>query len=126
MQTSSLRFRKTDLIAIAIVVVLAAAVLLAFMPSSDTSPAQIAIYQDGELIKTLSINESQKFEISGKYTNTVTIQDGKVAITQSNCPGSDCVACGWMANSGRSIVCLPNGVEIRILSQDSDVDFVVG
>lgn len=126
MQTSSLRFRKTDLIAVAIVVVLAAAVLLAFMPSSDTSPAQIAIYQDGELIKTLSINESQKFEISGKYTNTVTIQDGKVAITQSNCPGSDCVACGWIANSGRSIVCLPNGVEIRILSQDSDVDFVVG
>ena len=126
MQTSSLRFRKTDLIAIAIVVVLAAAVLLAFMPSSDTSPAQIAIYQDGELIKTLSINESQKFEISGKYKNTVTIQDGKVAITQSNCPGSDCVACGWIANSGRSIVCLPNGVEIRILSQDSDVDFVVG
>lgn len=126
MQTSSLRFRKTDLIAIAIVLVLAAAVLLAFMPSSDTSPAQIAIYQDGELIKTLSINESQKFEISGKYTNTVTIQDGKVAITQSNCPGSDCVACGWIANSGRSIVCLPNGVEIRILSQDSDVDFVVG
>ena len=126
MQTSSLRFRKTDLIAVAIVVVLAAAVLLAFMPSSDTSPAQIAIYQDGELIKTLSINTPQIFEISGKYTNTVTIQDGKVAITQSNCPGSDCVACGWIANSGRSIVCLPNGVEIRILSQDSDVDFVVG
>lgn len=126
MDTNSWHFRKTDLIAIAIVLVLAAAVLLAFLPSSDDSPAQVAIYKDGDLIKTLSINTPQIFEISGKYTNTVTIQDGKVSITQSNCPGGDCVACGWAASSGRSIVCLPNGVEIRILSQDSDVDFVVG
>lgn len=126
MDTNNWRFRKTDLIAVAIVLLLAAAVLFAFLPSLDTSPAQIAIYQDGELIKTLSINEPQKFEISGKYTNTVTIQDGKVAISESTCPGSDCVACGWLSTSGRSIVCLPNGVEIRVLSQDSDVDFVVG
>ena len=49
-----------------------------------------------------------------------------IAITGSDCPGEDCVHSGWIKASGRSIVCLPNKVEIRIVGQSDDVDFVVG
>ena len=54
------------------------------------------------------------------------INDGASACTASDCPGQDCVHSGAIHTAGRSLVCLPNRVEIRVVSGGSDVDFVVG
>ncbi len=121
-----LRFRKGDILAIAAVVVLAALVAVFFFPKSSNVPAVAQIYQDGQLLQTLSLASDTTLEISGKYTNTVTVQDGAIAITASDCPGEDCVHSGAIHSTGRSVVCLPNAVEVRVVSQTSDVDFVVG
>lgn len=122
----SLRFRKGDFFAIAIVIALAVFVAFLFLPE-DSSGAVIAqIYQNGELVKTLSLEVDTTFDITGKYTNTITVQGGEISITASDCPGADCVHSGPIHTSGRSIVCLPNGVEIRVENARSDVDFVVG
>jgi len=77
-------------------------------------------------VTTLLLSEDTTLEIGGKYTNLITVSDGKIAITASDCPGEDCVHSGAIHSSGRSIVCLPNAVEVRVVSQTSDVDFVVG
>ena len=121
-----LRFQKWDIFAIAIVVVVAAMVLFLFLPDGGSPAAYAEIYQDGKLVKTVSLSVDQEFSVTGKYTNTITICDGKIAVTQSDCPGEDCVSCGFTDSAGRSIVCLPNGLEIRVIAGDSDVDFVVG
>ena len=78
------------------------------------------------MIKTLSLDTDTSFEITGKYTNVITVQDGNIAITSSDCPGEDCVHSGAISSTGRSIVCLPNEVEVRVVNAASDVDFVVG
>lgn len=119
-----LRFQFSDGIAIAAVALLALA--LFFLPGRSTPAASAQIYQDGTLITTLSLDIDQEFVAEGKYTNVITVRDGKIAVTRSDCPGADCVNCGWISTAGRSIVCLPNGLEIRVLAQGGDVDFVVG
>ena len=55
------------------------------------------------------------------------ICDGKAAILESTCPGEDCVHSGWISQTGRSVVCLPNRAEVRIegVSGADDVDAVV-
>jgi len=121
-----LRFRKGDLIAIALVAVLAVIVAVSFLPSGNAQGVQAEIYQNGELVKTLSLAEETAVEITGKYTNVITVSNGEIAITASNCPGEDCVHSGAIHTSGRSIVCLPNEVEVRVVNAQSDVDFVVG
>lgn len=121
-----LRFRKGDLLAILLVAVLAVSVAVFFLPKSNAQGVRAQIYQNGELVKTLSLEEETVFEIAGKYTNVITVQKGKIAITASDCPGEDCVHSGAIQSSGRSIVCLPNAVEVRVVAQTSDVDFVVG
>ena len=121
-----LQFQKWDVFAIAIVVVIAAIILFLFLPNGESSAAYAEIYQDGKLVKTVSLSVDQEFSITGKYTNTITICDGKIAVTQSDCPGEDCVSCGFADSAGRSIVCLPNGLEIRVIAGENDVDFVVG
>ena len=125
-KSDDLRFRKGDLLAVVIVVVLAVFVALSFLPSGDSEGVQAQIYQNGELIETLSLNEATSLEITGKYSNVITVADGAIAITASDCPGEDCVHSGAIRTSGRSIVCLPNGVEVRVVNAASDVDFVVG
>lgn len=121
-----LQFQKGDIAVVAAIILLALLVFLCFLPGRDAAAAVAQVYQNGELIKTVSLTEPQEFTLTGLYSNTVTVSDGRIAVTASNCPGEDCVHCGWIDSAGRSIVCLPNGVEIRVVTDNSDVDFVVG
>ena len=121
-----LRFRKGDILAIAAVVLLAVIVAVCFLPKDSGQPAQAEVYLEGELLKTVPLNQDTVFEVAGKYTNLITVKDGEIAITASDCPGEDCVHSGAIHTSGRSVVCLPNAVEVRVVNAASDVDFVVG
>ena len=126
MSRMNLKFRKFDMVAIGAVILLAALVFVLFLPKENSGKVQAEIYQDGKLFAVLDLAEDREVIVPGKYTNVVTVKDGKIAVTESDCPGEDCVRCGWMEHAGRSIVCLPNGMEIRIVGVDGDVDFVVG
>ena len=125
-ETAKLRFQKGDLLAVAIVAVIAIAVMLCFLPGSNDSAACAQIYLNGELVKTLSLQEDQIFHVEDQYCNEITVANGAIAFTGSDCPGQDCVHSGSIHSTGRSLVCLPNGVEIRVVSDEADVDFVVG
>ena len=120
-----LRFRKGDWLAIGLVVCLAVAVFSCFLPGSEPA-AYAEIYLDGQLYKTVSLAEDQAFLLTAQYSNEITIADGAISFTSSNCPGQDCVHSGSIQSPGRSLVCLPNRVEIRVISGQPDVDFVVG
>ena len=120
-----LQFQKGDAVAIAAVILLAIAVALLFLPRS-TEGAVVEIYQNGALVKTIPLAGQEEWRISEPYHNVIRVADGRVAIVSSDCPGQDCVHSGAISATGRSLVCLPNGVEVRIVGASGDVDFVVG
>ncbi len=120
-----LTFRKGDLLAIGSVLLCAALVAAGLWVKArgvDNVTAQI--YRDGQMIREVSLDRETTFDVKGDYTNTVTVKDGKIAITQSDCPGGDCIHSGWVSAAGRAIVCLPNRVEIR-LAGVGEVDAVI-
>ena len=120
-----LAFCKGDIIAIALVAVIAILVSVLFWTSVGAEEgSMISVYQDGKLIKEISLSDTTEFMVEGVYTNVISVEDGKAAIIESDCPGTDCVHSGWIHEPGRSIVCLPNRVEIR-MEGASEVDFVV-
>ena len=120
-----LEFCKNDFLAIGIVAAMAILVSVIFWTSVGAEEgSMLSVYQEGALIKELSLDSDVEFVIEGDYKNVITIKDGKAAITESDCPGTDCVHSGWIHEAGRSIVCLPNRVELRI-EGTSEVDFVV-
>jgi len=120
-----LAFRKGDLLAIALVIVLAIGVAVCFVPQKTAAQNPVVqIFQDGRLVQELPLNADASVEICGDYLNTVSVKGGRAGFSGSNCPGQDCVHSGWISDAGRSVVCLPNRVEIRITGA-SDVDFVV-
>ena len=113
MKHTIFRFRRGDLLAAAAVLLAAllAALALPGLTARQTDFAQI--YQDGQLVRQVPLDVDQTFRIRGDYTNTVTVRDGQIAVTHSDCPTNDCVRQGWRQDGG-SIICLPNGVEIRL------------
>ncbi len=119
------RFCFGDLFAVGAVLLLAVVVFVAFLLPAQVEGACVQVYQNGQLLQTLSLTQDRELVVTGEYHCTVTIKDGAVAVTRSDCPGEDCVHSGWISTPGRSIVCLPNALEIRVVGGQSDVDFVV-
>lgn len=124
----TLSFRRGDMLAILLVLALALTVFIIFLPRGEaTQNAVVQIYRDGALLREYSLEEDVRMEISGDYTNILAISGGRAFIEESDCPGGDCMHSGAISEPGRSIVCLPNRVEIRISgAAEADVDFVVG
>lgn len=91
---------------------------LSLLPGPQAGRAEI--WSDGVLVKTVSLRQEQSFVVRSQAgENTVTIRGGKIAVTQSDCLGGDCVAQGWQ-EGGRAIVCLPNRLVIRFVTDGLD------
>jgi len=120
-----LTFRRGDLLAVLLVALIALGTIFAFMPAGAADEGRVAqIYQNGALLHELPLDVDTNVTLEGDYRNTVSVSGGRVSISESDCPGEDCVLSGAIYAPGRSIVCLPNRVEIRV-SGAGDVDFVV-
>lgn len=121
-----LKFSRGDLATILVVIMMAVGLMAAFGRGSHSSMGEIAeIYQNGRKIKTVSLKQATKISIDGDYHSVIAVKDGRIAIVESDCPGMDCVHSGWIDRPGRSIVCLPNRLEVRIVGA-AEVDIVVG
>ncbi len=91
----------------------------------DQNANSIEIWSEGERIYTFSLHENHTIVIEGDTgTNTVRIQDGKVAVIDADCPDKHCIQRGYCAG-GAQIVCLPNELIIKFLGTQS-VDGTVG
>ena len=121
-----LKFRKGDVLALLLVALLALGTGAAYTCMGNREEAKrVQVWHEGQLVREISLQSEETFRVEGDYISTVTVSGGRAAITASDCPGADCVHSGWIALPGRSVVCLPNRVEIRITGE-AEVDFVVG
>lgn len=64
--------------------------------------------------------------LSRSYSDLPFSPEWSVRVSDSDCPGQDCVHTGAISRAGQSIVCLPAQVVISIVSTSSDVDAVLG
>ena len=99
--------------------------LLTLLPGTGKPAARAQIVSEGEVVAVVDLNMPQELTVSTQRgTNTVTVRDGKIAVTHADCPDQYCVRQGF-CNSGAQIVCLPHRLVISFLA-DSDVDGAVG
>ncbi|MBO4584805.1 MAG: NusG domain II-containing protein [Clostridia bacterium] len=122
----SLQFKKRDFIIIAAALLLAAAVFLFFLPKGETGRLYAEISKNGEVIASLPLDTDAEYVVNGDYENVVTISDGSAFFSSSNCPNEDCVHTGKLTKAGQLAVCLPNGVTLRIVGGEGDVDAIAG
>ena len=105
-----------------VIIAAAAFLIINFAVKKDGSYAVIKV--DGNEIKTLDLNSGETtIEVNGYQggVNKVVINDGKVSMTEADCPDELCVKTGKISRVGETIVCLPHRVVVEIKgSQDDD------
>ena len=107
----------------AVVVLSAAAAIPLFGTARDAGWAEIR--SNGQLSRTVNLHVDQQFTIPcpGGY-NTVTVKDGKIAVTEASCPDHYCMDRGF-CSGGTPIVCLPNKLVIEFTGEQ-EIDGLLG
>ena len=129
-RTVRLTPQKGDVLAMVFVLALAALSLFAAQAAlaSHEAGAVAVISMNGEEIRRIdlsSVEGTLDIPIEGAYAQTVRVENGRICMLHSECPGNNCVAMGWASDPAHIIVCLPNRVEITVLGE-SDADMVIG
>lgn len=80
------------------------------------------IYQNGELIKTMSLEQDATLVIEGKQGayNKIQIKDGRIGIVEASCPDFLCGRMGFLSHGPIPIICLPNELVIEIHTGEND------
>ena len=98
---------------------------LVLMPSTDAPATRAQIkYGDKTATVDLSVDQEMVFEAKDGGYNTVTIRNGRIAVTEADCPDQYCVRQGF-CNGGEQIVCLPHNLVISFPGA-SEIDGAVG
>ncbi len=120
-------FRPVDVVIAAVCGLLA--VLLFFSTRFDRPIGTEAVIEtvDGN-VQTVSLTQNTSFTVNGRdgYTLTVEIQNGAVRVINSTCPDHLCEQGGWFSDGGRSAVCVPAGISVRVAGDGETVDGVTG
>jgi len=83
------------------------------------------IYQSGELIASIPLNEvreTYRFTVTGDegHVNEIEIRPGSIGIISADCPDKLCVRQGFISDSRLPVTCLPNRVVIRLRPQEEN------
>lgn len=107
---------------ILLLLLVSVSVLLYAKPVSAADAASVHIQSDGaETVYPLSEDRTVSLTSCG-YHLTVTIENGSVRVTQSDCPDKSCTAMTPLPMSGGAIVCLPAQVIITVEKEGGDDD----
>ena len=97
--------KKKDLIMIAAILAVALALWAVCFSCGNMTDGSIRITVNGQEYGTYSLAEDQVIAIGD--TNVCEIKDGKVKMTEADCPDHLCIRQKAVGSSGGTIVCLP-------------------
>ncbi|NLY81835.1 MAG: NusG domain II-containing protein [Clostridiales bacterium] len=108
-------FKKADIFLLLILLVVG--MLATYLVSSaDDLGTHVKISIAGEVYGTYSLGEDRTITISKHENyNEIVIKNGKVFMSDADCPNKVCVKHSPIDSTGESIVCLPNKVLIEIV-----------
>ena len=120
---------RNDVILAAVIVIIAVAVLL-FINVTKVQGNRVVVKIDGIETESYSLSENTEFEIrTGKNNeniNVVVIENGKVRVTDADCPDGICKDYRPISYVGQTIVCLPHKVVIEIVGDNTDMELDIG
>ena len=137
-QTETKFNRRDALVALTVALLAAVTALLFYLPRTQSDQLTLVITVGGQEQSRTPVTQLPdgpvRIEGRGGYTLTLSPSysdlpfspEWSVRVSDSDCPGQDCVHTGAISRAGQSIVCLPAQVVISLVGAASDVDAVLG
>lgn len=105
--------------------VAASAAVLLFQGGGEDNPVA-RITRDGVLLEEIDLNKVDRLytltfeDESG--SNTVSVERGRIRISEADCPDQVCVNQGWIADGTVPIICLPHRLMVEIKGGGGELD----
>lgn len=109
--------KKNDLIFIGVILGIAALIFLFRLFAGDEQAEYVMVRKNGEVVETYDLREDRVVKLNDG-SNTMEIKQGKVKMTEADCPDKLCVHQRAISKNNESIICLPNQIVLQIVSQD--------
>lgn len=113
------RIKPADIVLVVLLVAVAAVSLVMVTRASAGEKGSMAIVEvNGKEVRRIALGDGQPARkvvvhgVNGK--STIEFKDGRVRMVDSHCRDKICIGMAWVDAQGRSIVCLPNRVVIRV------------
>ncbi len=111
--------RAGDVVLVVLILVAAAASMLYVSRATAGEKGSLAVIEvNGKEVRRVTLGSGQPARtITVKGWNgpsTFEIKEGRVRMVKSACRDKICIGVGWIDTAGRSIICLPNRVVIRV------------
>ena len=85
---------------------------------TKTEGGTVVIMMDGREYARYPLNKDAEIPInSGNGFNLLVIKDGIATIKEASCPDKLCVRQPDIAYNGETLVCLPNKITVKIISE---------
>ncbi len=114
--------KKSDIIIIALLLAICAALLLPRLFLNDKLTAVIS--QNGETVESIdlsAVNESYEIKLEGAV---ILVEKNAVSFKDASCPDKLCVKCGKLTHAGDTAVCVPTATVITISGSGNEVDAI--
>ena len=118
---------KTGLIVIIALIAAACILAVVFWFMNKGPASSVVIKVDGNVVKTVSINQNQTINVEGYNGgyNIVNIENGVVDVREADCDKQICVNSSAITKPGQTITCIPHRVVVEIVGGSDGVDSVV-
>lgn len=118
-------------IAVFLAVILVSFFILVIKQNFGTRDKTAVIRQDNKVISKIdlsAVTSPYEFTVtdSAGGSNTIRVENGKIAVIDADCPDKICVSRGYISTSVLPIVCLPHKLTITIEDGKGDIDAVSG
>lgn len=99
------------------------------IPGSEKDGQKVLVKTGGELYGTYDLSKDQTIKVTyNGHHNNITIKNGKVSMSFSDCRNQNCVHQGKISNTAQTIICLPNKVVVEIVDSKKnggdDIDVI--
>lgn len=116
---------KFDIILMSVLII-AITVTIAIFALNQSDGAYAVVIEDGKETATYPLDTNVRISIAnGESYNVLVIENNTARIESASCPDKLCVKQHTVSKNGQSLVCLPNKVVVKIVSEiDSETDFI--
>lgn len=116
--------KKADIVLAILLIAVGLSVSYALSFGQSAGDA-LVITADGERFGSYALMEDNEVAIERDgHINKITIQDGVVSMSFSDCRGQDCVKMAPISKTGESIICLPHKLVLEIKGGEAAYDSV--
>lgn len=85
----------------------------------------VLVYYEDEEVLRVNLNIDNNYVVEGLLGDVeIEVNDKKVRVVRENSPRNICSKEGYISDSSRPLICLPNKIVIKIVGND-DIDGVV-